>query len=634
MAISAAIAAMTAAAASVVAALAAGAAGVSAELPATSLGQPASGRAATAADLTRLHDYIRRGWTALTRSHRDLPAAAADPKLPPPPDGRWPVYVARRESLPAIEAGLATELAPADRGRIALAYLPADPARITRHGLLYLPRPYVVPGGRFNEMYGWDSYFILRGLLREGEGELGKARDLVENFLYEVESYGKVLNANRTYYLERSQPPFLGAMVRAVYARTRDRRWLERALPAIRTQYRYWVTPPHLAGDTGLSRYHALGSGPAPEVVAGELDAAGRTHYDRVREALRSDPPADLAVDRFYDRRRDRLTPLFYVADRSMRESGFDPSDRFGRFAAAILDHAPVCLNALLYAMETDAAAIAEELGLRREARLWTERAARRARAVRRFLWDEAKGLYLDYDFSRGRRRDYPFATTFFPLWVGLATPAEAERLAAAALPLLGRPGGLVTSTNRSGNQWDAPFGWAPLQLAAVEGLRRYGMDRQADDVALAFLGTVLKEHIEHGAVFEKYDVERRESDVSAGLRFGYGSNEIGFGWTNGVFLELDAGLTPARRSELLGFAAPNPPPPRPGHPAGTPYLPARDPDGRSAHGAGSDVEMGAVEGSGRARAGAGAAPAAASGAGGRAGLREGSGGARAGGAR
>jgi alpha,alpha-trehalase len=165
--------------------------------------------------------------------------------------------------------------------------------------------------------------------------------------------------------------------------------------------------------------------------------------------------------------------------------------------------------------------------------------------------------LFLDYDFVTGRRRFYPFATTFFPLWVGLATPEQARRVAATALPLLLRPGGLMTSVDVSGQQWDAPFAWAPLQLVAFEGLRRYGLQREAQDIGVRFLGTVLKEFVEHGAIFEKYDVVRRESDVAAGLRFGYASNEIGFGWTNGVFVVIEDALGPHAREAILRAAAP-----------------------------------------------------------------------------
>jgi len=234
-----------------------------------------------------------------------------------------------------------------------------------------------------------------------------------------------------------------------------------------------------------------------------------------------------------------------------MRESGFDPSNRFGPFSADITSYNPVCLNSLLYVMERDAAEIARTLNRPAEARAWEGRARDRAERVNRLLWDEQKGLYLDYDFAAGRRRDYPFVTTFFPLWAGLATERQAARVA-ANLPLFERAGGLLTSTNVSGSQWDAPFGWAPMQLIAVEGLRRYGHDRAADRVSVNFLSLVLKEFAEHNVIVEKYDVERRDSHVTAGLRFGYTSNEIGFGWTNAAFAELYAQLPAAARPRVL----------------------------------------------------------------------------------
>jgi alpha,alpha-trehalase len=157
-------------------------------------------------------------------------------------------------------------------------------------------------------------------------------------------------------------------------------------------------------------------------------------------------------------------------------------------------------------------------------------------------MWDEEAGLYYDYQFERGRRSTYLFATTFYPLWVGLAT-AEQARLVVANLSRLEAAGGLLTSTTTSGNQWDAPYGWAPLQLIAVQGLRRYGFHDEANRLATKWLDLVAKEFHEHGVMVEKYDVVRRESDLADGLRFGYNTNEIGFGWTNAVFSELLAEL-------------------------------------------------------------------------------------------
>jgi alpha,alpha-trehalase len=244
----------------------------------------------------------------------------------------------------------------------------------------------------------------------------------------------------------------------------------------------------------------------------------------------------------YYDRKADRLTPLFYKGDRSMRESGFDPSNRFGPFAVDIIHYVPVCLNSLLYKMERDAADIHSILGRGEQALFWEKRAAARRLAMNRYLWDEKAGLFFDYNFQTRRRRPYEFSTTFYPLWAGQASPAQAARVH-ANLPRFEAPGGVRTSNTVSGNQWDAPFGWAPLQMIAVEGLRRYGYAEDADRVAGKFISLVAKEFQEHGTIVEKYDLRRLESGVAAGIQFGYSANQIGFGWTNAVFLELLAGM-------------------------------------------------------------------------------------------
>lgn len=493
-----------------------------------------------AAQVAEVREYIKAGWTTLSRSNRDLPAAAKDPKLPREPGSAWPVYVSMREDRERVARELRQVLRENELASIELRTLPSERKSIREHGLLYLPRPYVVPGGRFNEMYGWDSFFIQVGLLRDGE--LGLARDMVDNFIYEIEHYGTILNANRTYFLTRSQPPFLTRMILGVYRKAPNRAWLESTWPAIEAYYRFWTTGEHAVPSVGLSRYWDAGDGPAPEVVSDERDERGRTHYDRVREYYRTHAVPDYDLALYYDRQRDELTPLFYKGDRSMRESGFDPSNRFGPFSADIIHYVPVCLNSLLYQMELDAAEIATLLGDRPAADTWRTRATSRKERINALLWDDAAGLYFDYNFQTKRRRIYEFATTFYPLWVGIAGKEQAARVR-ANLSKFEAPGGIVTSTQVTGSQWDAPFGWAPLQLIAVEGLRRYGYDDDADRVAAKFVSLVAKELQEHGTIVEKYDVRRRESDVAAGIRFGYSANQIGFGWTNAVFLELLAGM-------------------------------------------------------------------------------------------
>jgi alpha,alpha-trehalase len=504
---------------------------------------------ASAAQLRAIQKYIKQSWHTLTRSSAQLAKAAPDPKFKVPADGRWPVYVSRRENLKRIEETLRAQMPAADFAQIQLRQLPEDPLAVKEHGLLYLPFPYVVPGGRFNEMYGWDSYFTQVGLVRDDETAL--AKNMTDNFLYQIDHYGKILNANRTYYLSRSQPPFLTQMILNVYRKQHDIDWLRSTVPAIEKYYRFWTEEPHLTKQTGLSRYYDLGNGPAPEVLSGERDPQGRDHYDLVKEYYRTHDVKDYDLGQYYDKEKDQLTDLFYKGDRTMRESGFDPSNRFGPFNIDIIHYDPVCLNSLLYLMETDTAEILRILGRARPARVWASRAAERKQRINRLMWDEHDGLYYDYNFARKEVRRYPFVTTFYPLWVGVADRSQAARIV-ANLHLFERPGGLLTSTHVSGSQWDAPYGWAPTELIAIQGLRRYGYNTEADRITANFLSTILKEFIQHNTIVEKYDVERRESEVSAGLKFGYKSNEIGFGWTNAAFVELYANLPAAKKRDVL----------------------------------------------------------------------------------
>ncbi len=502
---------------------------------------------ATASQLTEIRAYIHKNWAVLTRSNNDLAKAAVDPKFTPLKNGSWPVYVASSENYLRVEAQLRRTMG-AEFRKISLRRLLSE--QIQEPGLLYLPHPYVVPGGRFNEMYGWDSYFIQVGLLRDGEFQL--AKDMADNFLYEINHYGKILNATRTYYLSRSQPPFLTQMILGVYQRSHDREWLRASIPAIEKYYKFWTSEPHLTESTGLSRYYDSGEGPAPEVLSAERDAQGRTHYELVREYYKTHEVSDYEIGEYYDRGRDLLTSAYYKGDRSMRESGFDPSNRFGPFGIDVVHYNPTCLNSLLYLMEKQMAEILTLAGRDSESKIWTDRAEARATRINRLLWDERDGLYYDYNFSRKAIRRYPFLTTFYPLWAGIATKEQAARVV-GKLPQFEREGGLRTSTQETGNQWDSPFGWAPLQMIAVQGLRKYGYNTEADRITTKFLSMVVEDFVANHTIVEKYDVVKRGSDVSSRIGFGYRSNEIGFGWTNAAFVELLAELPESQRLNLGG---------------------------------------------------------------------------------
>jgi alpha,alpha-trehalase len=498
-----------------------------------------------------IEHYIHTAWDDLTRSPLNC-AALIDPKLP---QGQSLLYVAADQPItPAMRT------AAAECG-VGLRTLPAadsagpQPFPLEHHGLLYLPNPYVVPGGRFNEMYGWDSYFIVEGLVEDSRRDL--ARGMTENFFYQLDHYGAILNANRTYYLTRSQPPFLTSMIRAVARTAPPQDWLARGYAAGCKDWDYWHRPELHAGDTGLTRYFDFGIGPVPEMqddptyyqgVIEKLLQLGPAGQSFLRELRPDEPATHLPVTRTDDR-TFTLTDDFYKGDRAMRASGYDTTFRFGPYGGATHHFAPVCLNALLYREELDLADFAARLNKPSEASQWRTRAAARLAAINKYLWDDARGIYVDYDFTTSTQSDYPYATTFFPLWAGSASPEQARRVVEHLRDFL-QPGGIAMSTRDTGVQWDLPFGWAPVQLLAVEGLRRYGYTREADDVSARWLRMIVENFRREKTIREKYDVVRRTADVQ--VQIGYTQNAIGFGWTNAAFLKLLHALPPESQADIL----------------------------------------------------------------------------------
>jgi alpha,alpha-trehalase len=322
-----------------------------------------------------------------------------------------------------------------------------------------------------------------------------------------------------------------------------------------------WTRDPQLAGSTDLARYYDFGDGPPAE---GLQDEGGfyrdvvtyfMLHPDQADHYLVEQKEGQAAAGEgssYSIKACDvattmgrpecgtqhivRLSADYYKGDRSMRESGFDISFRFGAYGSATHHYAPVCLNSLLYKTEKDMDQISVLISKGAEAKVWRTRAATRQSRMQQYLWDSEHGFFFDYDFTNSKKSTYRYLTTYYPLWAGLATPEQAAAVV-KNLAVFEQPGGLVMSPENSGVQWDYPYGWAPVELLAIQGLRRYGYNTEADRLSYKFLSTVIENFQRDGTIREKYNVVTRssESQVAAG----YQTNVIGFGWTNAAFLEL-----------------------------------------------------------------------------------------------
>ncbi len=525
---------------------------------------------------TSIDKYIHESWDTLGRSMGQCDSVV-DPKVTTVPVMYIPVDVAEPPELAKLHSQCKVKIERLP-GRIEkLGDL--APSDIPTPGLLYLPNKYVVPGGRFNEMFGWDSYFIILGLI--DDGRIDFARGMVENFYYEIEHYGAVLNANRTYFLTRSQPPLLTSMILAVYEaelkrdpspenRRKQNAWLANGYKYAARDHSLWERDFHKAGDTGLQRYYDLGQGPVPDI------ADHSDYYQNVLQWLLVHP--DVKTDYLVKASENptgneaaqlaksscdvrisvlckeawvggyRLSHDFYLGDRAVRESGFDVSFRFGPFSGSTERYAPVCLNSLLYKYERDLESIARTLRKTDDAARWKTMAATRQVAVNKYLWNAKKGLYEDYNFKTGEQSTYAYASMFYPLWAGLASKKQASALE-KHLSILNRPGGLSCSDYQSGLQWDLPFGWAPLQYFAMEGFKRYGDASDARLIATEWTRTVSSSFDTEGTIHEKYNVVSGNADVQ--VTAGYKTNLIGFGWTNGVYLEMQNLLHDSKKPEL-----------------------------------------------------------------------------------
>jgi alpha,alpha-trehalase len=391
-----------------------------------------------------------------------------------------------------------------------------------RSSLLPLPHRYVVPGGRFREVYYWDSYFTMLGLEQSGRHDL--VVDMIRNFAALIDRYGHIPNGNRTYYLSRSQPPFFAAMVNLLAARDGDA-VLGTYLPQLEGEYAFWMEgSEQLAPARAHRRVVRLRDGTLFNRYWDDRAAPRDESYREDVETARASgrPPAEV-----------------YRNLRAAAESGWDFSSRWfsdGRSLTTIrtVELVPVDLNSLLYHLEQTLARAYRLAGRNEDARRLGANAWKRREAMHRYLWSEEGGYFSDLAWRDGKLQQRLTAATLYPLFFGAATPKQAERVAGATRDGLLEPDGLVTTTENTGEQWDAPNGWAPLQWIAIRGLADYGHAALAQDIARRWIRENVTVYRPTGKLVEKYDVSGDEA-----ARGGEYPLQDGFGWTNGVLRKL-----------------------------------------------------------------------------------------------
>lgn len=390
--------------------------------------------------------------------------------------------------------------------------------------LLPLPKPYVVPGGRFREVYYWDSYFTMLGLAESGHWD--KIEDMVTNFAAEIDAWGHIPNGNRTYYLSRSQPPFFSFMVELLATHDGDEA-LKKWQPQMEKEYQYW-----------MDGAQALEPGGAHKRVVRMADGALLNRYWDDNDTPRPESWLDDVTTA--KNNPNRPATEIYRDLRSAAASGWDFSSRWmdnpqqlGTIRTTSI--VPVDLNSLMFHMEKTIARASKAAGDNAKAAQFDALANARQKALEQYLWNDKEGWYADYDLKSHKVRNQLTAAALFPLYVNAASSERAAKVAAAAEARLLKPGGLTTTTVNSGQQWDAPNGWAPLQWVAAEGLQKYGQEKIAMEVSWRFLSNVQHTYDSKQKLVEKYDV----SSTGTGGGGGEYPLQDGFGWTNGVTLKM-----------------------------------------------------------------------------------------------
>ena len=394
--------------------------------------------------------------------------------------------------------------------------------------LISLPEPFIVPGGRFREMFYWDSYFSMIGLLESNKDEL--AYGMLKNFEFLIKKYGFIPNGNRTYFASRSQPPFFAEML-ALYADKHGMKSVIEFLPSLEREYQFWTADESKANELGhsLGRTVLLGNAVLNR-YNGTLTTPRAEGYGKEKKWASNLPEAD--------------RPKYYRNLRAVCESGWDFSSRWfadgkNKITTNCEDIVPICLNSILYGMEKQLSVMYKYQGELDKVQYYEERASMRKQAMQTYLWSPEDGYFKDYNFVKEEQTHILSLATLYPLYFGVASQSQANQIAKVVVEQLLFNGGVVTTTLNTGEQWDYPYGWAPLQWITVVGLAKYGHQKLACKIALRWLRLNEKVYHQEGKMMEKYNVVDTTQPGGGGSY----KNQDGFGWTNGVALGLQAFL-------------------------------------------------------------------------------------------
>lgn len=389
--------------------------------------------------------------------------------------------------------------------------------------LIPMPHPYVVPGGRFREIYYWDSYFTMLGLRASGRLDLVEA--MVENFEFLINKVGYIPNGNRTYYIGRSQPPFFALMVRLLHDAKKSEDAMVKYLPAMEKEYQFWMK-----GKVDLKL------GAQMRVVKMSDGSFLNRYWDEHHTPRPESFKEDVELSHQSQQKREEL----YRHIRAAAESGWDFSCRwfknvndFGTIHTT--DIVPIDLNCLMYNLEKTISEAYRISGNIVKATEYFNLANERKAAILLYCWDAEKNFFFDFDAVVQKRKEVHSLAATFPLFFEIATPNQATAVSEALEKQFLKHGGFSTTLITTGQQWDAPNGWAPLQWMAYKGLKNYGFDELANDAKKRWLSLNQKVYRAAGKMTEKYDVWNENGEASGGEY----PNQDGFGWTNGVYLAM-----------------------------------------------------------------------------------------------